>query len=52
MGLNEEDSLASHFSKFFTGNPTDRAAWLLIGGVAALITGGCLTLLPTKALTR
>jgi hypothetical protein len=52
MGLNEQDSLASHLSKFFTGNPTDRAVWLLIGGVAALITGGCLTFLPGRAVTR
>lgn len=40
MGLNASDSLASGFSEFFTGSPTDKAIWLIIGGVAALIIGG------------
>jgi hypothetical protein len=38
-GLNASDSTASGFSRFFTGNPTDRTMWLLIGGTVATIAG-------------
>jgi hypothetical protein len=48
LGMNEADSLASQFSEFFTGNPTDRAVWLMIGGVAALVVGGGLALFAGK----
>ena len=40
MGINAMDSFSSQVSKFFTGSPTDRAVWLTIGGVAAIILGG------------
>lgn len=40
LGINAADSFASSVSKFFTGNPTDRAVWMMIGGVAAIIGGG------------
>ena len=39
-GVNESDSIGSSFSRLFTGNPTDKSIWLLIGGVAATIIGG------------
>jgi uncharacterized membrane protein YidH (DUF202 family) len=39
MGITEADSLASDISKFFTGNPTDRAVWMIIGGAAAIVLG-------------
>ena len=39
LGFNESHSLSSDFSRFFTGNPTDRAVWMLIGGIVALIAG-------------
>ena len=42
-GIQAADSVASEFSEFFTGNPTDRSMWLMIGGVAAMIVGGSLT---------
>ena len=38
-GFNASDSTASGFSRFFTGNPTDKTMWLLIGGTVALIAG-------------
>lgn len=38
-GLNASDSISSRFSHFFTGSPTDRTIWLLIGGVAAAGVG-------------
>lgn len=40
MGLNASDSFASEVSEFFTDSPTDKAIWLVIGGVAALVVGG------------
>lgn len=38
-GLNASDSTASGVSRFFTGNPTDKSMWLLIGGAVAAIVG-------------
>jgi hypothetical protein len=38
-GARANDSTASGISRFFTGNPTDKAMWLLIGGAAAAIAG-------------
>jgi hypothetical protein len=34
-GFAASDSKASGLSRFFTGNPTDKTMWLLIGGAAA-----------------
>ena len=39
LGFNESHSLSSDFSRFFTGNPTDRAVWMLIGGIVAVVAG-------------
>lgn len=39
LGLAASESLASSFSKFFTNEPTDRAIWFLIGGVASVGLG-------------
>ena len=38
-GLNASDSIGSSFSRFFTGNPTDKTMWLLIGGIVAAAVG-------------
>lgn len=38
-GLISADSLASRFSNFFAGHPTDRTVWLCLGGAAALLIG-------------
>ena len=32
-GINASDSFGSDVSRFFTGSPTNKAIWLLIGGV-------------------
>jgi hypothetical protein len=40
FGLNAYHSASSDVSRFFTGAPTDKALWLLIGGLAAGIIGG------------
>jgi hypothetical protein len=39
FGLNAYHSASSDVSRFFTGAPTDKALWLLIGGLAAGIAG-------------
>lgn len=40
FGLNAYHSASSDVSRFFTGAPTDKALWLLIGGAVAGIAGG------------
>lgn len=39
-GVAASDSTASGISRFFTGNPTDKTMWLLIGGAIATCVGG------------
>ena len=39
FGFNESHSFSSDVSRVFTGNPTDRSLWLIIGGAAAVIVG-------------
>jgi hypothetical protein len=38
-GFNESHSFASDVSRTFTGNPTDRSLWLIIGGAVAIVVG-------------
>ena len=38
-GLSASDSIGSGFSRFFTGSPTDKTMWLIIGGAAAAAAG-------------
>ena len=40
MGVVAMDSFSSDLSRFFTGAPTDKSVWMLIGGIVALIAGG------------
>ena len=40
FGISANDSTASGFKRFFTGNPTDKTMWLLIGGAIATAVGG------------
>jgi len=39
FGFNSSDSIGSDFSRFFTGAPTDKTIWLLIGGTLCAILG-------------
>ena len=39
FGFNESHSFGSDVSRFFTGNPTDRSIWLIVGGVVAIVAG-------------
>jgi len=38
-GIAASESFSSDFSRFFTGSPTDKTMWLLIGGIVAIIFG-------------
>ena len=49
-GANASDSVSSSLSKFFTGNPTDKTIWMLLGGAAATICGAVLALMPARKL--
>jgi hypothetical protein len=42
-GISASDSVASDVSRFFTGKPTDKSMWLLIGGIASAIAGAVMT---------
>ena len=38
-GIAASNSFGSDISRFFSGSPTDKTIWLLIGGVVAIIIG-------------
>jgi len=48
-GVSASDSIGSSFTRFFTGNPTDKTMWLLIGGAAATVVGAVGLLRGSKA---
>lgn len=48
LGINAMNSFSSDVSRFFTGSPTDKAVWMLIGGVVAAIVGLTMTLRGAK----
>jgi hypothetical protein len=39
FGIDASDSIGSDFSRFFTGTPTDKSMWLLLGGMISLMLG-------------
>ncbi len=39
FGIGASQSLGSDISRFFTGSPTDKAIWMLVGGVVLFIVG-------------
>ena len=48
LGVVAMDSFSSDVSRFFTGAPTDKAVWMLIGGIVALVAGGATSFRTTK----
>ena len=38
-GVSASKSFSSDVSRFFTGSPTDKTMWLLVGGIVAIIIG-------------
>jgi divalent metal cation (Fe/Co/Zn/Cd) transporter len=39
VGINATNSFSSDVSRFFTGSPTNKAVWMLIGGIVAAVVG-------------
>ena len=48
FGFNESHSFSSSVSRTFTGNPTDRSMWLIIGGAAAVVVGIAVSLMGRR----
>jgi Protein of unknown function (DUF3185) len=48
-GVDATGSASSSISKTFTGSPTNKALWLLLGGIAAAICGAVMTFKPSKS---
>jgi hypothetical protein len=38
-GVAASKSFSSDVSRFFTGSPTDKTMWLLVGGIVAIVIG-------------
>lgn len=38
-GIQASESIGSEFSRLFTGSPTDKTMWMLIGGAIATVVG-------------
>lgn len=47
-GLNSSHSAGSEISKVFTGSPTDKAIYLIIGGAVAAIVGAGLAFIRPR----
>jgi hypothetical protein len=47
-GINATNAFASDISRFFTGAPTDKAIWMLIGGGVIALLGLAGTLRGSK----
>jgi zinc transporter ZupT len=39
FGVAATESFSSDISRFFTGSPTDKAIWMLLGGIVVIIIG-------------
>jgi hypothetical protein len=39
FGVSASNSISSDFSRFFTDAPTDKAIWMLVGGIVLTIIG-------------
>jgi len=52
IGIRETDSFSSQLSKFFTGSMSDRAIWMILGGVATIIVAASLSQISSKTTAR
>lgn len=39
FGISAMDSFSSDVSNFFTGTPTDKSVWMLVGGLVLSVAG-------------
>ena len=49
IGVSATNSFSSDVSRFFTGSPTDKGGWMLIGGLVAAVIGLAGTLRGSRA---
>lgn len=49
FGITSMNSFSSDVSRFFTGSPTDKSVWLMVGGIAAATVGLVSILRGSKA---
>jgi hypothetical protein len=47
-GYHASQSFSSDVSRFFTGSATNKAMWMLLGGIASAIAGFVLASRPTR----
>jgi hypothetical protein len=48
FGFNASDSVSSDVSRTFTGAPTNKTLWMLLGGAAAAIVGAVMIFRPSS----
>ena len=48
VGIHSTNSFGSDVSRFFTGSPTDKSIWLLIGGSVAAVVSLTMTVRGSK----
>ena len=46
-GINASDSAGSGISRIFTGAPTNKTLWLLLGGIGSTNVGAVMTFRPS-----
>jgi len=46
-GIDASNSASSGISRAFTGAPTNKTLWLLLGGIASTIVGAVMTFRPS-----
>ena len=51
-GLQTADSIASELEEFVTGSPSEKAIYLIAGGVALLVIGLVLALRPKRSQSK
>jgi hypothetical protein len=47
-GIDASNSAGSTLSRTFSGTPTNKALWMLLGGIGAAICGAVLALKPAR----
>jgi hypothetical protein len=47
-GINASDSASSGISRVFTGAPTNKTLWLLLGGIGSAIVGAVMLFRPSS----
>jgi ABC-type enterochelin transport system permease subunit len=46
FGLDASNSFASDVTEAFTGSPSDRTMWMIVGGSAAAVAGLLMAMVP------